>query len=78
MSAICILKSALIYRRMSSWIDYVSNLIAMIICALHAAKMGNTSLSNNEGKQVEWLVVCHNGWDAIIKQFFGVLVHFIA
>jgi hypothetical protein len=66
----CILKPVLIYR-MSSWIDYVSNLIAMI-CMLCVAKIDNSSLNNDEGNHVAWLVVCHDGWDSVIKQFFGV------
>jgi hypothetical protein len=24
-----------------------------------------------------WLVVCHDGWDSMIKQFFGILVYWI-
>jgi hypothetical protein len=72
----CILKPVLIYR-MSSWIDYVSNLIAMIHM-LYVAKIDNSTLNNNEGNHVAWLVVFHDGWDSVIKkQFFGVLVYFI-
>jgi hypothetical protein len=29
------------------------------------------------GSSCGWLVVCHDGWDSIIKQFFGILVYWI-
>jgi len=29
------------------------------------------------GSSCGWLVVCHDGWDSMIKQFFGILVYWI-
>jgi hypothetical protein len=29
------------------------------------------------GSSYGWLVVCHDGWDSIIKQFFGISVYWI-
>jgi hypothetical protein len=29
------------------------------------------------GSSCGWLVVCHDGWDSIIKQFFGISVYWI-
>jgi len=29
------------------------------------------------GSSCGWLVVCHDGWDSMIKQFFGILMYWI-
>ena len=43
-----------------------------------ANQIGDASLSNDEGIHVAWLVVCHDGWDSVIKQsVIGVSVYFI-
>ena len=33
--------------------------------------------TDGHAKPTGWLIVCHDGWDSTIKQFFGVLVYWI-
>jgi hypothetical protein len=43
--------------------------VASAICDELVDKYGGSSCG--------WLVVCHDGWDSMIKQFFGISLYWI-
>jgi hypothetical protein len=46
-------------------------------CAMYMPTSYDELIDEYAGSSCGWLVVCHDGWDSIIKQFFGISVYWI-